>query len=164
MTKLEEFLIWKQKEFVEKYNDRWFDNQDNFTLMNGEDQEGLPAVALFNQSLLEWDGRMAYPWMTAIEVNFGPGNNGMPDTKTFTRIRLLEEELGTRLNPAAGCLNLGVETYKGIRTIYFACREFRESSKAVRRAIEKFAGTLTIDYSVYKDKYWRTMDKYRQNQ
>jgi hypothetical protein len=74
-----------------------------------------------------------------------------------------EDELGGRLVDSAGYLNLGRQTTKGKRNIYWACKEFRTSSKTVHELILAYQKDLAISYTIYKDKYWRTMDAFRAN-
>lgn len=167
MEKLGDFLTWKEKEFVEKYEGtRHNTENDRYTALEGKDSKGLPSIAIINADLLDWDARASHPWMAVITVDYtktkGMINNGMPDDERFGIFNQLQEELGRLLVDSAGYLNLGRETYNGKSEIYYACREFRTISKLIDLTIRSFERRLSCSYTIYKDKYWRTMDKYAQ--
>jgi hypothetical protein len=84
----------------------------------------------------------------------------MPDNKTSELMDAFEDELDQALTPANGVLNVGRETAEGVRTIYFACKDFRTSSKAASAVVGNYSGKLDASYDIYKDKYWRTFDRF----
>jgi len=163
ISKLGEFLVWREKELVEKYEGTRHDtDSDKYSLLEAEDKEGLPLIAVVNRELLEWDAKASHPWMMVIEISFdGKGRNGMPDKATSSVMDDLEDELAQQLTDAEGYLNLGRQTYKGERAIFFACKEFRRSSKITADLINQYHGRLDIKYDIYKDKYWMSMDRFR---
>jgi hypothetical protein len=73
----------------------------------------------------------------------------------------LEEELTRLLTDSAGYLILGRETYKGKTTLYMACKEYRVASRKTHDLLQTYKGQLACTYDIYKDKYWRTMEKFR---
>lgn len=167
MEKLADLLLWKEKEFVEKYQGvRHQTEADNYAALNGEDNDGLPLIAIVNQDLLNWDAKASHPWMMVIEIDFGKtkgaGAKGMPDDKYFDLMERFQDELTELLPDSAGYLDLGRKTYNGVRTIYLACKEFRFSSKKVYELIQAH-NELDCTYDIYKDKYWRTMEAFRGN-
>jgi hypothetical protein len=166
MDKLTEFLNWKEKEFVEKYEGARHDTEgDEYAALEGKDEEGLPSIGIVNSDLLNWDAKASHPWMMVVTFDFsnakGTGDNGMPDENQFEAFSLLQDDLDGQLTDIAGYLNLGRETYKGESKIYYACKEFRSVSKLVDQIVRTHekAGLL-CSYQIYKDKYWRTMDKF----
>ncbi len=162
LEKLQDFLTWKEKEFVEKYNGaRHNTKNDSYSILEAKDDKGLPSIALVNQELLDWDAKASHPWMMLIELTFKPVNNGMPDKNISATLNRFEEELVSLLPDSDGYLNLGRDTYNSKRTIYFACKEFRNASKTVHRLLQDYSGEVEITYDIYKDKYWRTMNRYR---
>lgn len=159
--KLQDFLAWREKEFVEKYKGVRYDTEtDKHAVMEAQDENGLPVIAVVNQELLGWDAKPSHPWMMVIEVKYGTENNGMPDEETYALMTQLEEELFEQLPDAEGYLNLGVETHNGTRSVFYACKEFRRSSKTAAACIYNYAEELDISYDIYKDKYWRTMNRF----
>jgi hypothetical protein len=62
IEKLQGYLLWRQKEFVEKYDGvRYGTEEDSYTTMEAEDEEGLPVFAIVNQDLINWDAKASHP-------------------------------------------------------------------------------------------------------
>jgi Family of unknown function (DUF695) len=162
IDKLQDFLRWREKEFVEKYKGLIVDDSDDTYLQyEAETKEGLPIIAILNQTLLEWDAKSSHPWMMVIEIKYENENDsGMPDDETFELMGQFDDELTDLLPNTEGYLNIGRQTGDGERTIYFACKEFKKSSKTTHELIQKYANRLSISYEIYKDKYWMTMNRY----
>jgi len=164
--KLNEFLHWKEKEFVEKYEGTRHDTADDeYASLEGEDEEGLPSIAVVDTDLLNWDAKASHPWMAVVTVDYSrtkeTGENGMPGEAQFEALNHLQENLDRQLTDVSGYLNLGRETYKGETKIYYACREFRRVSKLIDQQIRADRkGGIVCSYEIYKDKYWRTMSKF----
>ena len=166
MEKLIDFLNWKEKEFVERYQDvRHATESDNYSGLEGEDAQGLPSIGVVNHDLLHWDGKASHPWMMVIEIDYTKTKSviskGMPDEKHYQSMCRLEEELTRLLTDSAGYLTLGRETYKGKTTLYMACKEYRIASKTTHDLLQTHKALLAGSYNIYKDKYWRTMEKFR---
>lgn len=156
IEKLPGYLKWRQKEFVEKYEGlRYGTEQDSYTTMEAEDEEGLPVFAIINQDLINWDAKASHPWMMVIEIKFyGDENEGLPDAGINDIMNDFEDALLHQLPDADGYLNIGRETYNSTRTIYLACKEFRRSSKTAAALIKQYRKQLEISYDIFKDKYW----------
>jgi len=165
IDKLEEFITWREKELVEKYEGTYLDmDTDTYALMEAEDASGMPVIALINQDILEWDAKASHPWMMIIGIDYdGKNRNGMPDQKTSELMNQFEDELTAQLSHSAGYLNLGRETYNNKRDIFFACKEFRTVSKATAMVISQYQKWLEVSYDIYKDRYWRSLDHFRQS-
>ena len=166
MDKLSDFLTWKEKEFVEKYQGtRYQTENDAYSSLEGSDKDGLPVIAILNKDLLRWDAKPSHPWMAVIQMDYekkkGGGKNGMPGSEYLKLMREMEDELTQQLPDAEGYLDLGRETYHGKRTIYLACKEFRTASKKIAEWIDRHQQEMTCTYDIYKDKYWRTMNKFQ---
>jgi len=162
LEKLNDFLNWKEKEFIEKYSGtRHNTDSDSYSILEGKDDRGLPSIALVNQELLGWDAKASHPWMMVLELKFTSVSNGMPDKEIAAELNKFEDELVLLLPDSDGYLNLGRDTYNSRRTIYFACKEFRHVSRTVQQMLSGFRGNVTVSYDIYKDKYWRTMNRYR---
>lgn len=163
--KLGDFLVWREKELVEKYEGARHDtNKDTYSIMEAKDKDDRPLVAVINQDILEWEAKASHPWMMAIEIVFnGAGRNGMPDTSASEAMSRFEDELASQLPDHEGYLYLGRETYNGKRTIFFACKEFRRVSKVTAMLIARYRGRLAISYDIYKDKYWMSLNYFKDN-
>jgi uncharacterized protein DUF695 len=161
IEKLIAFLQWREKEFVEKYSGtRHNTEDDNYSTFEAEDEEGLLILAIINQELLDWDAKASHPWMMIFEIKYDIEAGGMPYESVYTLMDQFENELVQRLPDSDGYLNLGRKTYNGTRTIYFACKEFRHSSKMASLLIHEYSKDLDISYDIYKDKYWMTMREF----
>jgi len=163
IRKLKDFLIWRQKEFIEKYEGIWHDTKnDEHTALESVLENGDPAFAVINTDLLQWDSKAAQPWILSVEIKYdGSRNSGLPDTVTSSVLDEIEIDLLKELKDVDGYLNIGQQTAAGIRTIYFACKEFRTPSKVLRRIQRSYTDRMEISYDVYKDKYWRSFDRFR---
>ncbi|NII27868.1 DUF695 domain-containing protein [Pseudoflavitalea sp. X16] len=163
MEKLEAFLQWREKEFVEKYKGKRYNTEnDEYAVIEGQDSKGLPLLAVVNNRLLHWDAKASHPWMMVIEITYKADSSGMPDDDTYSLMTGFEEELIALLPDSAGYLNLGRQTYNGTRKIYYSCHEFRHVSKTTAALLHKYRSELSISYNIYKDKYWKTMNRFTQ--
>ncbi len=162
ITKLRDFLIWRQKEFIEKYSGlRHEEENDIYTSFTAERTDGQALVAILNTDLLAWDAKASHPWVLVVTATYdGEQTNGMPDEETYQLLDQIEDELIAHLPSSEGFLNVGRQTGVGNREMYFACRDFRKPSKVLYQFQTRYADTLALDYSLYKDKYWRTFERF----
>jgi hypothetical protein len=166
IEKLNDFLIWREKEFVEKYEGSRYNTEvGNYAIMEAELENGHGLVAVINTELLEWDTKPSHPWMMVVEIKYdGTEHNGMPDRKTYELLDEIESAIGMQLKDRDGYLNVGRQTSEGCREIYFACKEFRKPSKVLRDIVKKYEEKIEIVSDIYKDKYWRSLNRFRQEQ
>ena len=69
----------------------------------------------------------AAAWVAVAELKYdGSNNNGMPDNETYELLNDIENEIMSELKDFDGYLNIGRQTARGAREIYFACRDFRK--------------------------------------
>lgn len=161
VSKLKDYLIWREKEFIEKYEGvRHNTADDNYTGFEATLENGNPVVAVMNNDLLHWDRKASHPWILKIEIRYEAVNNGMPDQETYALMDDFENQLAEVLKDSDGYLSVGRQTADGLREVFFACKDFRKSSKVTSEVISSFADRLTISYDIYKDKYWRTFDRF----
>jgi len=162
LIKLKDYLIWREKEFVEKYTDvRHETENDSYTAFEGMMQNDLPILAIINTTLLDWDGKVSHPWIVTLRINYdGTSTNGMPDQTTYDLMDKFEDDLMAGLPHDIGYLNIGRETADNIREVYLACTEFRKSSQIIDQLITQYQNRLEIDYAIYKDKYWKSFARF----
>ncbi|AWK04871.1 DUF695 domain-containing protein [Flavobacterium crocinum] len=162
IEKLKDYLIWREKEFVEKYEGtRHNTENDGYANYEGRTKEGLMVLSLMNTTLLEWDKKASHPWVFIISIPFEDCNNGgLPDERMYKLLDEIEEEIMSVLPDSDGYLNLGRETVNNKREIFFTCKDFRKPSKTADQLIKKYAGSFDISYEIYKDKYWQTFRHY----
>jgi len=160
IEKLQAYLSWRQKEFVEKYEGvRYGTEEDSYSTMEAEDEGAMPIFAIINQDLMNWDAKASHPWMMIIEIRYdGKENEGMPSEEDNNLMNEFEDEVLKQLPDADGYLNIGRETYNNMRSIYFACKEFKHSSKTVATLMDAYADKLDVAYDIFKDKYWMTVN------
>lgn len=165
INKLKDFLIWKQKEFVEKYDAFRYDTEkDDYSSMEATLQNGLPLVAIINTSLLEWEDKVSHPWLACLTIEYnGVKNNGLPNKTDYELCQQIEEEIMKELKDDDGYLNIGRQTADNERDIYFACKDFRKPSKVLMTIENKYKSQLPIRFEIYKDKYWLSLNKFNPN-
>lgn len=166
IEKLKAYLVWREKEFLEKYEGERHDtDQDTYaTYESGLKDSDRKLLSVINTTVLEWDRKASHPWFMTVKINYrGDKNNGMPDESVYQTMELFEDDIMEELKDADGYINVGRETGDNLREIYFACKEFRKPSKVMYQMTGKYAGQLDVSYDIYKDKYWQKMERYRQS-
>ncbi|MBK5648435.1 DUF695 domain-containing protein [Acinetobacter proteolyticus] len=136
-------------------------DEDEYISLEGETHEGLPLIATLNSTLLAWDKKASHPWVMIIEIPYdGENFNGMPPSNEYELLESIEQSLVAELKDVEGYLNIGRETGNNLRTIYFACKDFRKPSKIIDQIIQNNRDNFEIDVSFFKDKYWRCLNKF----
>ncbi|WPU98581.1 DUF695 domain-containing protein [Mucilaginibacter sp. cycad4] len=162
ISKLKDFLTWRQAEFIEKYEHITRDiSEDNYSLLEATLKSGNAMLATINTGLLYWDNKVSHPWIVNVEIKYnGSKNNGMPDQKTYKLLDAIEEEIFAALPDTDGYLNIGRQTADGLRVIFIACKDFRKPSLLLYKLKQKFQAVIDIDYNIYKDKYWQSFNRF----
>jgi hypothetical protein len=164
IEKLKDFLIWREKEFVEKYQGIRYDTEnDTYSSLEATLPNNKPLLAIVNSTLLEWDRKASHPWILVIEIEYKANEYGMPNEDVYALMNKFEDELNLELKDVEGYLNVGRQTADGLRVIYFACKDFRFPSKLLTKFSADYENRLKIDYDFYKDKYWKSLDRFRPN-
>jgi len=163
--KLKDYLIWRQKEFVEKYDGLRYDTEnDEHSVLEAELESGNKLLAVINTDLLNWDRKASHPWFLTITMEFdGEKLNGMPDDETYNLLNEVEDKIMLELKDYEGYLYIGRQTADGEREIYFACKDFRKPSKVVSQIQENYSNEIEINYDIYLDKYWQSLDRFINN-
>lgn len=159
IEKIKDYLIWRQKEFVEKYDDVQH-NSDNdiYSSLTATLRNGKELIASVNSTLLNWDSKASHPWMLTVKISFESDGSGLPDSEDYELMNNIEDDLLEQLTDSEGYLNIGRETADGLREIFIACKDFRKPSKIMAQVISYYSNKLPITFDIYKDKYWRTVD------
>ncbi|MBB6499140.1 DUF695 domain-containing protein [Pedobacter cryoconitis] len=162
IEKLKSFLIWREKEFIEKYEGtRSHTDNDTYSILEAKLTNGNPLIAVINTELLTWDRKASHPWILNFILQYGAEDTiGLPDRQTYKLIDEIEDDLINELKSFEGYLNIGRETAGGTREIYFACKEFRNSSKIAYKIQQKYINQIKISYEIFKDKYWQCFNHY----
>ncbi|MCE7041825.1 DUF695 domain-containing protein [Dyadobacter sp. CY312] len=165
IEKLKDFLHWRQKEFIEKYEGvRANTEEDNFSIMEAEIENGNVLIAVINTDLLNWDSKASHPWILTVEIKYdGENNNGMPDDKTYKLLEEIEDNFLDVLKDFDGYLNIGRQTSNNLREIFFACKDFRKPSTVANNIQKTYSDKIEIAYDIYKDKYWQSFERFNRN-
>jgi hypothetical protein len=161
IEKLKDYLAWRQKEFVEKYEGvRHQTGEDEHSIMETALESGRILIGTINTGLLQWDQKASHPWILTVTIPYdGENNNGMPDDSTYQALDAISTILSDKLKDHEGYLNIGRETGNGEREIYYACKDFRKPSKTMYTLQQENQGQFKISYKFFKDKYWKTFDR-----
>ena len=162
IEKLESYLIWREKEFVEKYEGtRKNTENDAYGSYKTTLQNGSPFLAIMNTDLLKWDAKASHPWIVRLQLLYdGNNNDGFPEEDVYQLLNEIEDNLVVELKDYEGYLNIGRETGDNSRDVYFACKDFRKPCKLIDQRIDSTGDKVALKYEVYKDKYWRYFDNY----
>ncbi|MCG8326659.1 MAG: DUF695 domain-containing protein [Chitinophagales bacterium] len=162
ISKLKDYINWRQKEFVEKYEAVIYSSQnDRFSILETKEANGNFGIANINTDILQWDYKASHPWMCILEIYFDDGlENGMPNKDTQLLLENIQEALQEELQEQNGHISIGRLTANKTRTIYFACKDFRPASKAFYKLEQKHKDITKMNYEIYKDKYWQTLNQY----
>ncbi|MFT4016565.1 MAG: DUF695 domain-containing protein [Agriterribacter sp.] len=162
IEKLKDFLNWRQKEFIEKYDGIRYDtNDDEHSILEAKLESGYMLIAVINTQLLSWSNKASHPWIAVVTIQYdGSRHNGMPDDKDYEKLNELEDTIMKELADKDGYLNIGRQTAKNEREIYFACKDFRKPSKLLYKVQKQFEKNFAITFDIYKDKYWRSFERF----
>ena len=162
IEKLDGYLQWREKEFVEKYEGlRYNTENDIYSTLEATLPGGKPLMAMIDSTLLRWDSKASHPWIITLEFSYdGSDNNGLPNEQIYQLMETIESEAMEYLPDFDGNLNLGRKTGDGNRQVFFACKDFRKPAKVAALLIGKYVGQLELTYSIYKDKYWAAFESY----
>ncbi len=164
IEKLPNFLKWRQKEFVEKYEGvRHNTENDNCSILEATlKKSGSPLIAAINTDVLEWDRKASHPWVMIVKIKYdGSDYNGLPKNEIYEVLEALENELIVDLKDEDGYLNIGRQSVENVRTIFFACKDFRKPAKMAFELEKKYKEKWEISSEIYKDKYWRSFEGFR---
>jgi hypothetical protein len=162
IAKLKDFLIWRQEKFIEKYeNIRYNTKNDEFSILENENK----LVAAINTKLLNWDNKPSHPWVAVFVIRYDGSNaNVILENENDELIDEIEDKMSYYLTNKDGYLKIGVQTVDGGGSeFYYACKDFRKISKVFFEMQQKYADKFGIEYHIYKDKYWKTFEKFNQN-
>lgn len=163
IAKLKDFLNWRQKEFIEKYEGVRYDtSEDEHSILEAELESGNKLIAVVNTQLLNWDSKASHPWIAVITFKYdGSYNNGMPNENDYQILNEIEERILQQLSDKDGYLYIGRQTANSERDIYFACKDFRKPAKLFFKTQQDNDNKFEIEYDIYKDKYWQSFERFR---
>jgi hypothetical protein len=163
ISKLKEFLTWREKEFIEKYDDVYYDaGKVKQTVLEAESESGNKLIAILNTQILDWDNKASHPWLAVMTTKFDGGENrGLPGDAVYDQLDSIEEATGKQLSDHEGYIYIGRQIGDNEQNMYFACKDFRKPSQVFFDTQQRFANKLEIEYDIYKDKYWKSLDIFK---
>jgi len=165
VSKLKDYLQWREREFTEKYkNVKNFDEEEKFSIFEANLHNGLPLIATINTSLLDYDSKASYPWISVLKTHYdGESNNGLPAKNDYEILSKIEENLIEKLTNENGHLYIGRESADNVKETYFASQDFREPAKVFSKMMKNHP-EYKMSLEIYKDKYWQSFERYNINQ
>ncbi|MDQ0592706.1 hypothetical protein QFZ37_001075 [Chryseobacterium ginsenosidimutans] len=165
VTKLKDFLSWREREFTEKYkNVKDFGEEDAYTVFEAFLNNGLPLIATINATSLHYDSKASYPWISILKIEYkGEENNGLPENEDYEKLNDIEDLALENLKNEYGNIYIGRESADNVREIYFASKDFRDTSKVLQKIISDYP-EYKMSLEIYKDKYWQSFERYNVNQ
>lgn len=161
ITKLADYLNWREKEFVEKYESVNAEKPaENFHLLEAEDKEGKVMLATVDAGFKNWNAKQAYPWLLHIDINFEGEETGMPSDEQLQQLQDLEDEMVALLPVDGSIYYTGHRIYNNCRNIYFYTNDYKKSTKALHDYLAQKETDYEIVFFVRMEKYWRTMEQY----
>lgn len=161
IDKLEDYIVWREKEFVEKYEgNRRNTEQDNYSLLQAKLKNGKPLIAVINTDALKWERKASHPWIMTVVLGYNANSEDMPDETTLAVMEDIESKIQSELTDADGYIYIGRQTADGIRELYYVCNEFRKPSKLLHSIVKQYTGKADISFDIYKNKYWRTFERF----
>lgn len=161
ITKLADYLNWREKEFVEKYES--IDAQrppESFNLLEAEDRDGNVMLVTVDVSFKDWPLRPAFPWLLQVDINYKGQKNGLPDSEQTRELQPIEDAIIELLISGGNIYFIGHRTYDHIRNLYFYASEYRTCSRMLHRYVETIQSEYTVLFFIRKDKYWQNMELY----
>ncbi|MFV0345329.1 MAG: DUF695 domain-containing protein [Bacteroidales bacterium] len=163
LSKLKDYIIWREKEFLEKYNKvDTCELEDKYSQLSADLSNGKPLLAIINTNLLNWEHKASHPWVLSIEISYTGAENGMPTDTELSEIYEFEDMLEKNLE-VDGVLYIGRQTADGSREIYYVSDDFRAMSKIMFFLKNTPSIQLDFDYEIYKDKYWQSFERFNVN-
>jgi hypothetical protein len=158
MAKLEDYLKWREKEFVEKYAS--LDGSrppENWTVLEAEDGKGKLMFSTIDTGFKNWEYRSAYPWLVQIDIDYKSNENGLPDKKQMQELQQMEDEISGRLQANIPVLLIGHHSYENRRSIFYYTADHTGVSKIIHHCLDNTVIGYKTAFFVRKDKYWQNM-------
>ena len=159
INKLNDYINWREKEFVEKYEGE-FHNSDESNYSSIESQNGgKPIIGIVNADIIKWDKKASHPWIMVIIIKFDEHeNNGLPNPEELEDYYQFEDDLRELLPDSEGHVHVAQTTGLGKREIFYANKDYNKAIQTLNDMKAKV--NFEYDIEVFKDKYWRSMNQF----
>jgi len=141
INKLETYLTWRQKEFEEQRSYATIDYPiDALTVF-----KHINTNVSANMAYANWIHKPMFPWMVKVVYKY-PKDAFLIQEKEFRQLLEFIKEMKT--------IHL-LSDFGEEETVYLlASANYQELSVGLYTYLKTYNGLLTIEYSIFKDKYW----------
>jgi hypothetical protein len=161
VVKLNDYVTWREKEFVEKYDSAAIGfPEELFNVIEGQDSEGNLMRAMVMAGYEDWEYKPVFCWWVRIEMEYEGAGNGLPDKTTLQILHDIEEKAVDLLTIGPNIIYTGSKTFKGCRTVYFYAKDYREPSRLLYSFCESQENNIKLGFFIEKDKYWQNMEEF----
>jgi hypothetical protein len=157
LGKLEEYLNWREKEFVEKYVHVGNEHPPHqWGVVEGKTPEGQVIFAAVNRGYRHWEYKPAYPWLGQLEIRYRGDLRGLPVPAQFRELEDIEKEV-LALLPPGQIIHVGHSTFCHCRTVYLFTSDYRLIANPVMDYVEGKKTSFQLEFFIRKDKYWECL-------
>lgn len=161
ITKLHDYLTWRQKEFVEKYPLSSIElPEEGFNVIEGQDEDDNIMIALVNLNYENWTYKPVFGWLLSVSMEYAPEENGLPDAETLTVMQDEETTIIELLTKQSETVYTATKTFVGTRTLYFYTKQYEQPSMLMHGYLDAYNGLTNTSFFVEKDKYWRCLEEF----
>lgn len=157
ISELKDYLTARQQALEEKYKDTYYDaGNEKFSVLQINKEGATQSVGVINTDLLQWDNKPSHPWLLKVEIA-SPENDEEQSAEKAALPNTIEERLTEALKKDGGVLKIGHLITGNLLEIFFACRHFRTPVLTAKSIQAMFSNQVDIDYELYLDKYWHSL-------
>jgi hypothetical protein len=161
ITKLNDYLTWREKEFVEKCHSSEIElPEEGFNVIEGEDDEDNVMVALVNLNYEHWPFKPMFGWLLSVTMDYEPEKNGLPSPNVLNILQDEETKIIELLTNQPDTLYTATKSYKGSRILYFYTKMYEQPSILLHALLDSGEISSTTSFFFEKDKYWRCLEEF----
>jgi hypothetical protein len=161
VAKLDSYLLWREKEFVEKYQAGQIEKvPELFNVIEGQDEEGNIMIAIVNTAYEHWPYKPAYQWLLSVSMEYEAAESGLPNEKMLAAMQSEEEQVIKMLIGQSETIYVSSKTFKGARTACFYTRSYELPSQLMHAWADQHPNSVISGFFVEKDKYWRCLEEF----
>jgi hypothetical protein len=161
ITKLNDYLTWREKEFVEKCHSSEIELPDQVLFaIEGEDFEDNIMVALVNLNYEHWPYKPMFGWLLSVTIDYEATENGLPIKSMVKVLHDEEAKIIELLNNQSDTLFIATKTYRGSRIMYFYTKNYEQPCTLLHALQDSGEMGSNTSFFVEKDKYWRCLEEF----
>lgn len=162
VTKLNDYLNWREKEFIEKYDQSGIEFfEETYNTIEGESTEGYVMMAIAVSSFEDWPYKPVFCWWVGVQMEYKEeAENGLPSKETLSQLQDMEEKLITLLTAHRDVVYVASKTFRGCRTTHFYAKNYKTPSLLLHAFNEEFNSDIQLGFFIEKDKYWQHVEEF----